>query len=116
MAHHLPSLAGLSLGPPTGPMARYGKEVFEPPSDGKRQRGEGGLTVNISRWEPEDGSPKDPFTQQPFIPGQWVYKTPTEAFSTLKLVGETEPEDGELQQTQTFYQSWRKRLEALLTH
>ena len=78
MAHHLPSLAGLSLGPPTGPMARYGKEVFEPPSDGKRQRGEGGLTVNISRWEPEDGSPIDPITQQPFIPGQWVYKTPTD--------------------------------------
>ena len=78
MAHHLPSLTGLSLGPPTGPMARYGKEVFEPPSQGKRQRGASGLTVNISRWEPEEGNPKDLFTRQPFIPGQWVYKTPTD--------------------------------------
>ena len=78
MAHHLPNLAGLSLGPPTGPMARYGKEVFEPPAQGKRQKGEGGLTVIVSRWEPEEGNPKDPFTQKHFIPGQWVYKTPTD--------------------------------------
>ncbi len=48
--------------------------------------------------------------------GAGVYKSSAEAFSTLKLVGKTEPEEGKIQQTQTFYQSWRKRLEALLTH
>ena len=76
----LPSLGGLSLGPPTGPMAQYGKQILEPPSQesgGKRQRGDGGLAVQVFQWVPEEGdNPICPITQQPFVPGQWVYKTP----------------------------------------
>ena len=76
----LPSLAGLSLGPPTGPMAQYGKQILEPPSQesgGKRQRGDGGLAVQVFQWVPEEGdNPICPITRQPFVPGQWVYKTP----------------------------------------
>lgn len=46
--------------------------------------------------------------------GAGVYGSPTEAFATLSLVGHTDPESGKIQRTQTFYQSWRERLEDLL--
>ena len=80
---HLPSLAGLRLGPPTGPMAQYGKQILEPPSQetdgGKRRKGDDGLAVQVFRWVAEDGdNPICPITQLPFVPGQWVYKTPAE--------------------------------------
>ena len=78
---HLPSLAGLRLGPPTGPMAQYGKQILEPPSQetdgGKRRKGDDGLAVQVFRWVPgEEDNPICPITRLPFVPGQWVYKTP----------------------------------------
>lgn len=83
MAHHhdhLPGLRALSLGPPTGPMAQYGKQILEAPSQetgGKRRKGNRGLAVDVFRWVPEEGdNPICPITQEPFVPGQWVYKTP----------------------------------------
>ena len=77
----LPSLAGLSLGPPTGPMAQFGKEVLEPPSsDGpvsKRTRGNDGLTVNIVKWDASNEEEQVcPISLRKFVPGEWVYKLP----------------------------------------
>ena len=83
----LPNLAGLSLGPPTGPMAVYGIPTYPGdedddretnPSASKQRRGAAGQSLpGLVVYKPEEDNPKDPFTQQPFIPGQWVYKTPT---------------------------------------
>ena len=73
----LPSLAGLSLGPPTGPMAQFGVEVLEPPSDGKRQKSDSGLTVNVVRWDASQEREKSCIlSHHEFVPGEWVYKTP----------------------------------------
>ena len=47
---HLPSLAG-RLGPPTGPMAQYGKQILGRLAEtdgGKRRKGDDGLAVKSS--------------------------------------------------------------------
>ena len=77
---HLPSLAGLRLGPPTGPMARFG-EVLEPPSPeadgGKRAKGNDGLTVSIVKWDPESEQEDHcPISLHKFALGEPVYKLP----------------------------------------
>lgn len=98
----LPSLAGLSLGPPTGPIARYGNEVLESPSPeesgGKRAKGPEGLTVKIVKYDTTDE--KDavcPISRHTFVPGEWVYKTPDghvyDPWSVLKLWREQEVEE-----------------------
>ena len=97
----LPSLAGLRLGPPTGPIARYGNEVLESPSPeesgGKRAKGPDGLTVKIVKYDTTDE--KDafcPISHHTFVPGEWVYKTPDgrvyDPWSVLKLWNQQEAE------------------------
>ena len=98
----LPSLAGLSLGPPTGPIARYGKEVIESPSPeesgGKRAKGPEGLTVKIVKYDTTDERDAVcPISRRTFVPGEWVYKTPDghvyDPWSVLKLWREQEVEE-----------------------
>ena len=82
----LPSLAGLRLGPPTGPMAVYGIPTYPGdedddretnPSASKQRRGADGQSLpGLVVYKPEEGNPVDPITQEPFTPGQMVYKTP----------------------------------------
>ncbi len=46
--------------------------------------------------------------------GAGVYKSPGDAFATLSLVGSTEPDRKQTEQTQAAYRSWRGQLEDLL--
>ena len=81
-----PSLAGLRLGPPTGPMAIAGIPTYPGDEDDDREtnpnreqtaprRGRPSLP-GLVVYKPEEGNPVDPITQEPFTPGQMVYKTP----------------------------------------
>lgn len=82
----LPNLAGLGLGPSTGPMAVYGIPTYPGDEDdgretnpraSKHRRGEAGRSLpGLVVYKPEEGNPLDPITQEPFVPGQMVYKTP----------------------------------------